>query len=233
MKMEKNELNLVEQVMRAAQIEQGFKKDKKLKTKKEREEMREVAEKVFIFSDTSRYLVSLLDKPIYLNDFKSFDPNIRATHANYKIRYLPKNGNDYHGNTNFRFQIMQDLIHSSVYVCNYEHWLIRCKHIPELDWLRRNSTLSKGLFSIALSHPGLCIPFTIDFLNYDKKIREQARLENREKDLDDKPFVNFACSKEFAEEHKDMKIVEATPKCDIINKIKEADAEYESTSEND
>ena len=119
------------------------------------------------------YLVDLYDQPITLKDFHQLKPNIRATHGFFTIQYIPSGS--VKRNPKFPYLIGQDLVRLRVTVSGPAHWAMLCTRIPELDWVRRNSTLSGDLFRIAKQHPGLVLRFGIDFAKYCAKIENRAK----------------------------------------------------------
>lgn len=133
------------------------------------------------------YLVDLHDQPITLKDFAQLKPSIRATHGFYTIQYIP--AGSVKRNPKFPYLIGQDLVRIRVTVSGPKHWRALCSRIPELDWVRRNSTLSDGLFGIAKKHPGLVLRFGIDFVKYCDKITNRANELGI--DIDNKPLVLY------------------------------------------
>ena len=55
--------------------------------------------------------------------------------------------------------------------------------------MKRNSTISDALFSIAKKHPGLVLRFGIDFIKYCDKITNRANELGI--DIDNKPLVLY------------------------------------------
>lgn len=133
------------------------------------------------------YLVSVDDEPITLQDFKRLKPNIRATHGFYTLQYIPSGS--VKRNPKFPYLIGQDLVRIRITVSGPAHWNMMCKRIPELAWLKRNSTMSAELFAIAKKHPGLVLRFGIDFVKYCNKI--ESRAEELGVDIDHKPLVLY------------------------------------------
>lgn len=152
------------------------------------------------------YVVSMHEKPISLAEFVQLKPEIRATRGQYTIQYLP-NGSPKR-NPKFPYLIGQDLVRIRVTVSGPRHWGALCDRIPELGWLKRNSTLSDEMFAIAKKHPGLVLRFGIDFVKYCRKI--EARAEELGVDIDHKPLVVYQWS------------AEGCPKVDgVLNPVKE------------
>ena len=133
------------------------------------------------------YLVSIDDEPITLRDFNLLKPNIRATHGFYTLQYIP--AGSVKRNAKFPYLIGQDLVRLRVTVSGPKHWGALCSRIPELGWLKRNSTISDALFSVAKKHPGLVLRFGIDFVKYCDKITNRANELGI--DIDNKPLVMY------------------------------------------
>lgn len=145
------------------------------------------SQNIFTPGKVYTYLVALDDQPITLKDFAQLKPNIRATHGFYTIQYIP--AGSVKRNPKFPYLIGQDLVRIRVTVSGPKHWRALCSRIPELDWVRRNSTLSDGLFGIAKKHPGLVLRFGIDFVKYCDKITNRA--SELGIDIDNKPLVLY------------------------------------------
>lgn len=142
---------------------------------------------IFTPGHVSVYLVSIDETPITFSDFRRLKPNIRATRGAYTIQYIPMGS--MRRNPKFPYLIGQDLVRIRVTVSGPKHWAAMCSRIPELDWIRRNSTLSDAMFSVAKMHPGLTLRFGIDFVKYCDKITKKA--EELGIDIDHKPLVTY------------------------------------------
>lgn len=147
----------------------------------------ETSQNIFTPGKVYAYLVSVDDQPITLKDFHELKPNIRATRGAYTIQYIP--AGSFKRNPKFPYLIGQDLVRIRVTVSGPKHWSALCSRIPELDWIKRNSTLSDGMFSIAKKHPGLVLRFGIDFVKYCAKI--ESRASELGIDIDHKPLVLY------------------------------------------
>ena len=145
------------------------------------------SQNIFTPGKVYTYLVSIDDQPITLKDFAQLKPNIRATHGFYTLQYIP--AGSVKRNPKFPYLIGQDLVRIRVTVSGPKHWGALCSRIPELGWLKRNSTISDALFSIAKKHPGLVLRFGIDFIKYCDKITNRANELGI--DIDNKPLVLY------------------------------------------
>lgn len=137
------------------------------------------------------YIVAINDEPITLDQFKGLKTNMRATRGQYTIQYIPKGFPK--RNPKFPYLIGQDLVRIRVTVSGPAHWVKMCERIPELDWIRRNTTFSNDMFAIAKKHPGLVLRFGIDFVKYCNKIEKRA--EELGLDIDHKPLVTYQWGK--------------------------------------
>lgn len=154
-------------------------------------------EKQFACEPTYQYIVSIEDKPITKERFLRLDPDIKFTRGMYSIQYIPLRS--YKRNPKFPYLIGQDLVRLRVTVSGPRHWGCLCKRIPELGWVKRNSTLTDYMFSVAKKHPGLVIRFNIDYDKYCRTIEERAEKEGI--DIDHKPLFTYLWDDNTKEEY--------------------------------
>lgn len=145
------------------------------------------SENIFTPGKLYAYIVSIEDFPISLQDFRTIREDVRATRGTYTIQYIPAGSPA--RNPKFPYLIGQDLVRIRVTVSGPQHWKGVCDRIPELAWIKRNSTLSDDMFSIAKKHPGLVLRFGINFSKYCAKI--ESRAEELGIDIDHKPLVLY------------------------------------------
>ena len=174
------------------------------------------------------YIVRIDSEPVCMDTVKSGDPNVRATKGSYTIQYIPESSPLRHGK--FAYLIGQDLVRLRVIVSGYKHWSALASRIPELNWLKRNSTLTPGLFGIAKKHPGMIMRFTIDYEKYCDMITRKA--EKQGIDIDHKPLVSYVYSQDVYEKYKDKKFASIRTKQDYLDEIEAAKAEAEGNDEN-
>jgi len=122
---------------------------------------------------TYKYFVRLDDKPVLWNQIQNLDQNLRSTKGLYMIKYTPRNSKD--RKKGRPWKIGQDLIRWDIRVSGPKHWHLLCDQIPELDWIRRNTTFTDEMFDIAVQHPGMTLWFSIDWVRYCNLIRSRAR----------------------------------------------------------
>lgn len=163
------------------------KKDKKLAHLAEGD-LSGTTESEFACEPVYHYIVSIEDKPVTKERFMRFDSDIKITKGMYSIQYIPLRS--YKRNPKFPYLIGQDLVRLRVTVSGPRHWGCLCKRIPELGWVKRNSTLTDYMFSVAKKHPGLIIKFGINYEKYCKTIEERAEKEGI--DIDHKPLFTYA-----------------------------------------
>ena len=160
---------------------------------KDRVNPTETSQNIFVPGRVYNYLVSLADFPITMNDFRKLErDDIRVTHGFYTLQYIP--AGSVKRNPKFPYLIGQDLVRLRVTVSGPKHWSALCSRVPELGWIKRNSTLSDAMFGIAKKHPGLVLRFGIDFPKYCDKITNRA--SELGIDIDNKPLVLYQWSAE-------------------------------------
>lgn len=208
-------ISSIRELNQAALIEEGNKK----KQKRLKNEKLDLTQKVFQEAPHYIYIVNIFDKPVSLQEFKSFNPDIKATKGTYSIQYIPKC--DLTRNPKFPYLIGQDLVRLRVTVSGPKHWALLCTRIPELAWVRRNSTLSGDMFRIAKMHPGLVLRFGIDYPKYCKKIEKAA--EEQGIDIDHKPLVCYQWSKKTGEKYKDIELAPVKTKADYLSALLETE----------
>jgi hypothetical protein len=124
-------------------------------------------------------------------------------------------------NPKFPYLIGQDLVRIRVTVSGPKHWDMICTRVPELGWVKRNSTLTGEMFRIAKMHPGLVLRFGIDFPKYCKKIEKAA--EELGIDIDHKPLVCYQWSKKTGEKYKDIELAPVKTKADYLSALLETE----------
>lgn len=135
-----------------------------------------------------KYFLRLDDKPVTWADIESLNPVLRSTKGLYMIKYTPRNSKD--RKKGRPWKIGQDLIRWDIRVSGKKHWNYLCDKIPELDWLRRNSTLTDRMFDLAVMHPGMSFWFSVDWVRYEAKLQAQSE------SVLEKPFVSRKASVE-------------------------------------
>lgn len=156
----------------------------------------------FVCEPKYYYLVSIEDKPVNKERFFRFDPDLKFTKGAYSIQYIPLHGKE--RNPKFPYLIGQDLVRLRVTVSGPKHWGCLCQRIPELGWIKRNSTMTDYLFYIAKKHPGLVIKFGINFEKYCEKIERAA--EEQGIDIDHKPLFMYQWNSSVKEELKKVDV---------------------------
>ena len=199
-------ISSIRELNQAALIEEGNKK----KQKRLDDKRLDLTQKVFQKAPQYLYIVNIYDKPVSLQEFKSFNPDIKATRGMYTIQYIPLC--DKTRNPKFPYLIGQDLVRIRVTVSGPKHWDMVCTRVPELAWVKRNSTLTGEMFRIAKMHPGLVLRFGINFPKYCEKIEKDA--EEQGIDIDHKPLVCYEWSKKTGEKYKDIELAPIKTKAD-------------------
>lgn len=165
------------------------------------------------------YIVNIHEEPVSLEQFKSLDPDVRLTKGLYSIQYIP--ACDKSRNPKFPYLIGQDLVRLRITVSGPRHWDKVCERIPELGWIKRNSTMTNALFPIAKKHPGLVLKFGVDFVKYCEKIENRAIELGI--DIDHKPLVTYQWSNAVKEKLKDKKFADIKTKDDYREVLDEVE----------
>lgn len=151
---------------------------------------------------TSYHVVHLLDKPLTIDTFQSFDPMIRSTYGKYMLTYL--HAGDKKVRRGRRFVLDQDLIRARVFFKNWDELMWIASRNVEVAWIVRNSHISKELVSLCALHVGVPFCFTVDWVGYDAKIREQISEEQQHYFP---TFLTHRCSDEdYYNKYQDLKM---------------------------
>lgn len=182
------------------------------------EEEVEVSASSFASPYVYKYAVSLDEKPILFDQIFDLDPNLRMTKGLYMIKYTPLGSKDYRKGRPFK--IGQDLIRWDIRISGAREWDELTRRIPELRWLKRNSTLTGNMFSLAKKHPGMSFWFTVKWDEYEAKLKAQ------EEESAHAPFVSHKASvKDYRDKFKakDRAVLLRTFN-DILKEINEVEA---------
>ena len=170
-----------------------------------------------------KYFVRLDDKPVVWDQIQDLDPMLRATKGVYMIKYTPRHSTDHRKGRPFK--IGQDLIRWDVRVSGYKYWTKLCETVPEFGWLSRNSTLTEGLFRLAVLHPGMSLCFTIKWEEYEAKL--QAQIHRKPSKKDQGPFCSRKTSLTEYKKIKDLphenKTIQIRYFNDILKEVNEAE----------
>lgn len=224
-------MNAIKKICNAAVLEQNVKRQsltKWVETNSDKEEG-ELTEIPFAKPRLYLNIVHLFDEPINFDKFIQFDPNIKLTRGLYTIQYLPMGHPQ--RNPKFPFLIGQDLVRIRITVSSFLHWRALCDRIPELGWLKRNSTLTSDMFRLAKMHPGLVLRFGIDYAKYCDKITKRA--EELGIDIDHKPLCSYIWNQDFTEKHKHLKIGPVKGKKDYEEVLEKTREEFKNGIRND
>lgn len=213
-----------ESIAKAAGIEAENRRGWRPSAKKKIGKSYDTVEEIFTPGRLCKYLVSIDDHPITFQEFKALTPRMRYTAGAYTIRYIPR-GSYERTNPKTPYLIGQDLIRMRILVSGPQHWKALGDRIPELGWLRRNSTMTDEFFAIAKKHPGLTIRFGIDYPKYCATI--ESRAEELGLDIDHKPLVLYAQPKDRMRIPDSDEPIRTRSKEDVLSEIEEAAAEAE------
>lgn len=181
-----------------------------------------ITENTLVSPYTTHIIMNIHDEPVSAVTFQSGDPDVRATNGCYTLQYLPRT--DRRSIPGKPYIIGQDLIRMRICVSGPDHFNRLASRIPELAWMRRNTTISNELFGFAKMHPGIPLYFTIDWVKYGGKIIKKA--EKAGLDINHKPFVAYCCSKStFETMFKGKELCEKKTDKDYAQEIFEIDNE--------
>lgn len=184
-----------------------------------KQEQGEIIAKTLVNPFSVYKIVSLRDEPVSFDTYLSgSDSDVRMTRGVYTISYTPRG-------KQHKYLISQDLVQGAFRVSGPRHFGCLCERIPELGWLKRNTTISDYLFDLAKRHPGLGFQFTIDWERYASKILEAARAKHI--DIDNKQFVGFKCSySDFDEKYRQKVIGPKRTVLDYKDVFKDVDKQF-------
>lgn len=180
----------------------------------------EISEHAPVSPYAYKYILNLQDKPVDLAQLQALNPNLRTTKGLYMIKYTPLKSKD--AKKGRPWKIGQDLIRWDIRVAGKSHFRILCDKVPELGWLRRNSTFSDKLFDISRDHPGMTFWFSVDWVRYVEKLQAQSSSVLRS------PFVSRKSSVEdYLENAKSLNDKALLLRCynDILKEINDAEKE--------
>lgn len=184
----------------------------------------EVSALTFVSPLAYKMTVHLQDKRVSQDMIQNMDQNLRVTKGLYMIKYIPKtNSKRKKGRP---WCIGQDLIRMGIYVGGPRHWNYLCDRIPELDWLRRNSTLTEKMFDYAAQQPGMSFWFTIDWPRYMAKLESQPEsvsVQRAGSGSEPSPFVAYKCSAEEYRKHYKDKCATLRVLGDVLREVQEAE----------
>ena len=141
-------------------------------------------------TNSARFIVSLRDEPVLYEDL--LDPErrkaIRGTTGLYCLKYDPYNNGV---ETKYKYVFYTgDLYGINIRVSGPEHFHKLAFIIPELGWLKRNTTYDDKLFAVAKAHPAMPIPFSLDAVRYYDMIVAKMNAAGIDP-TENKPFVTF------------------------------------------
>ena len=142
------------------------------------EQLQEVAitEDTLKAAKSARCLISLDDSPVTEDKILSNNSLIRSTCGVYYIGF-----NDgktrigkYKGFKYKPFFIICDLFACPLRVNGPEHFRELANVFPEIAWLLRNTNYNDELFRLAREHLGIQFNFNLDFVAYEKMLKEKG-----------------------------------------------------------
>lgn len=171
-----------------------------------------------------KVIIHLQDKRVSYDMIQNMDQNLRVTKGLYMIKYIPKT--DKRRKKGRPWCIGQDIIRMGIYVGGYRHWNYLCDRVPELDWLRRNSTLTERMFDIAAMHPGMSFWFSVDWPRYVDKLEAQPKpvsVQRAETEHEANLLGAYKCSAEEYRKHYKDKRATLRVLGDVLKEVQEAE----------
>ena len=212
----------IEQNVRLSGSEQGQKPERFVIPAKEEGEREGVNALTFVSPLAYKVIIHLQDKRVTYDMIHNMDQNLRVTKGLYMIKYIPKT--DKRRKKGRPWMIGQDLIHMGIYISGWRHWNYLCDRIPELDWLRRNSTLTKGMFDFAAMQPGMSFWFTVQWVEYAEKIKAQPGPEFGSKQgPESTPYSVYKCSADEYRKHYKDKCATLRVLGDVLKEVQEVE----------
>jgi len=187
---------------------------------KEQDKRDEVNALTFVSPLAYKLILHLDEKRVTKRMIQNLDPKLRVTKGIYMIKYVPKTDKRYKKGR--PWVIGQDLIHMGIYVGGPRHWNYLCDKIPELNWIRRNSTLTDEWFDVAAQHPGMSFWFCVDWPRYRRKVMsgsESVSVQRNEL----KPFGAYKCSGEEYRKHYKDKTATLRTLADVLHYVQEVE----------
>ena len=147
-------------------------------------------EKRLVKTNSARFIVSLDDSVVLYSDL--LDPerrkNLRGTTGQFSLKYDSYN----HGvETKYKYIFFtNDFYGINIRVSGPAHFHKLAFIIPELGWIKRNTTYDDKLFVVAKAHPGIPVPFSLDAVRYYDMIVAKMNAAGIDP-TENKPFVAF------------------------------------------
>ncbi len=182
----------------------------------------EISPLTFVSPFSYKLICHLNDKIVTKDMIKAMDPQLRVTKGLYMIKYYGKG--DKKRRKGRPFCIGQDLIRMQVYVSGSRHWNRLCDEIPELGWIRRNSTFSDRMFTLAAMHPGMTFWFCVDWIAYWDKLASEPGADfgfapGKEGGVENRPFGAWKCSASMYESEFKGKMSEMRELGDVLKEV--------------
>ena len=169
-----------------------------------------------------KVIIHLQEKRVTYDMIKNLDSNLRVTRGIYMIKYLSKK--DKKRKKGRPWCIGQDIIRMGINVGGPRHFNYLCEKIPELNWLRHNTTYCDELFDIAAMHPGIPFWFSVDWLGYAKKLAAQpGPAFGSKQGSDSVPYAVYKCSADQYRKHYQDKCATLRVLGDVLKEVQEVE----------
>lgn len=191
---------------------------------KDQDKRDEVNALTFVSPLAYKLILNLDEIPVTKRMIKNLNPKLRVTKGIYMIKYVPKTDKRYKKGR--PWVIGQDLIHMGIYVSGPKHWNSLCDKIPELNWIRRNSTLTDEWFDTVARYPGMSFWFCIDWPRYEAKIVANAgsgSVTDTVHKSELNPLGAYKCSAEEYRKHYKDKTATLRTLADVLHDVQEVE----------
>jgi len=191
-------------------------------------------EKRLVKTNSARFIVSINDDIVLASDL--LDPvrraSLRGTTGQFALKYDPYNNGV---ETKYKYVFYTgDLYGINIRVSGPEHFHKLAFIIPELGWIKRNTTYDDKLFVVAKAHPAMPVPFCLDAVRYYDMIIAKMNAAGIDP-TENKPFVAFRFAENLPHIDVDIKSL-YMPECKkyyfaALTKIEQEGAKLASTNQ--
>ena len=120
-----------------------------------------------------RALTRMDSKPLGLGDNPTTNPDCCLTSCVYTLKYKPIPDSDQYADR--PYVIKCDLFSGNrIRFKDFGELNKLSRSIPKVKWLLDNTTFSQRMLAIAKLHPDMPIPFCLDTVLYEKKLKDQG-----------------------------------------------------------
>ena len=120
-----------------------------------------------------RALCDVNGKPLKPGQNPATNPDYCLTSGAYTLKYKPIPDNDQYADR--PYVIKCDLFAGNrIRFKNYKDLVVMATNINKIQWLLDNTNFSQQMLAIAKLHPDTPIPFVLDVVQYEKRLKAQG-----------------------------------------------------------